>query len=69
MKHTVKVIFGKEQVIKTYNDEQLTDEEISLYVKDYEFDTLEEKLAFVKGLNEAIGWVEFCIPELELREG
>lgn len=68
MKHTVKVVFGKEQVIKVYNDESLTEEEQSLFVKIYEFDTLKEKLAFIKGLNEAIGWVAFSIPELELLE-
>jgi hypothetical protein len=69
MKQTAKVIFGKEQVIKVYNDEPLTEEEQSLFVKVYEFDTLQEKLAFIKGLNEANGWVEFCIPELELYQG
>jgi hypothetical protein len=69
MKHTVKVVFGKEQVIKVYNNQPLTDEEQILFVKEYEFETLQEKLAFIKGMNEAIGWIEFCIPELELREG
>ena len=28
-----------------------------------------EKIAFINGINEAIGWTECCIPELELREG
>ncbi len=69
MKHTVRVVFGKEQVIKSYNNEPLTEEEKSLFIKEYEFDTLKEKHAFIKGLNEANGWVEFFIPELELREG
>lgn len=67
MKHTVKVIFGKEQVIKAYYGEPLTEEELQQNVKQYEFDTLEEKLAFIKGLNEAVGWVEICIPEFELQ--
>ena len=58
MKHTVKVIFGKEQVLKVHRDEPLTEEELSLYVKDYAFETMAEKLAFVKGLNEAVGWME-----------
>jgi hypothetical protein len=65
MKHTLRVIFGKEQIVKTYNNEALTDEEIKLNVKEYLFNSEEEKLAFIKGLNEAIGWVDFCIPELE----
>jgi hypothetical protein len=68
MKHSVKVIFGKEQVIKVYNGELLNEEEQSLFVKEYEFDTLQEKMAFINGLNEAIGWVEFCIPEMDLRQ-
>jgi hypothetical protein len=28
---------------------------------------MEEKLAFIKGLNEAVGWAEICIPEFELQ--
>ena len=66
MKHTLKVIFGKEQVVKIYNNTPLSDEEIKLNVKEYQFNSSEEKQAFIKGLNEAIGWVDFCIPELEI---
>jgi hypothetical protein len=66
MKHTLKVIFGKEQVVKIYNNTPLSDEEIKLNVKEYQFNSAEEKQAFIKGLNEAIGWVDFCIPELEI---
>jgi len=69
MKHTLKVIFGKEQVIKAYNNESFTDEELAINVKVYSFNTNEEKEAFVKGINETIGWTECCIPELELCEG
>lgn len=67
MKQTVKVIFGKEQVIKAYNNELLSEQEINIYVKNYEFNTVEEKLAFIKGVYEAIGWVEICIPEFEFQ--
>jgi hypothetical protein len=66
MKYTLKVIFGKEQVVKTYNKISLSDEEIKLNVKEYQFNSEEEKQAFLEGLNEAIGWTDFCIPELEL---
>ena len=66
MKHSLKVIFGKEQVAKIYNNTPLSDEEIKLNVKEYQFNSSEEKQAFIKGLNEAIGWVDFCIPELEI---
>lgn len=66
MKPTLRVIYGKEQIVKTYNNETLTEEEIKLNVKEYQFNSEEEKQAFIKGLNEAIGWVDFCIPELEI---
>lgn len=65
MKHTVKVVFGKEQVKKLYEGETLTDDEFYNNVKEYEFDTLAEKSAFIKGLFESLGWEDICIPELE----
>lgn len=66
MKQTLRVVFGKEQIVKIYNNEILTDEEIKLNVKKYQFNSEEEKQAFIRGLNEAIGWVDFCIPEFEM---
>lgn len=41
MSFIIKVIFGKEQVqvIKLYNDEPLTEEEMNLFVKKYQFNT------------------------------
>lgn len=66
MKYTLKVIFGKEQVGKFYGNINLTDEEIKLNVKEYQFNSIEEKYAFIKGLGEAIGWVDYCIPEIEM---
>lgn len=68
MRHSLKVIFGKEQVLKAYNDYPLNEEELKYNVKFYDFDTIEEKKAFIKGLNESKGWNEFCIPELEIIE-
>lgn len=69
MKHSVKVIFGKEQILKVYSNESLNEEEINTNVKNYEFNSIEEKNAFIKGLNEAVGWIDICIPEFELLEG
>ena len=69
MKYTLKIVFGKEQVSKIYNNEPLTDDELKHNIKEYSFDSEAEKIAFIKGINEAIGWTECCIPELELREG
>jgi len=66
MKHTLEVIFRKEQVIKMLSNEPFTDEEASLFIKKYKFDTIEEKYAFVKGMNEVLGWSEIFIPEFEL---
>lgn len=66
MRHTLKVIFGKEQVVKIYNNIPFTTEEPGQNVKEYAFNSIEEKSAFIKGLNEAIGWLDFCIPELEV---
>ena len=69
MNYKIRIIFGKEQVIKAYNNLPLSAEELDKTVKEYTFNTLEEKEAFIKGINEAIGWTDCCIPELELCEG
>lgn len=66
MRHLITIIFGKEQVIKTYNNIEITQEEKENFIKQYSFETLEEKNAFLKGISEAIGWTDYCIPELEL---
>jgi hypothetical protein len=44
----------------------LSEEELKINIKEYQFNAEGEKQAFIKGLNEAIGWMEFCIPELEV---
>lgn len=67
MKQSVTVIFGKEQVSKIFNGEILNEDELLSYVKKYDFNTIEEKRAFIKGLDEALGWTEFYIPEIETR--
>jgi hypothetical protein len=66
MKHTLRVIFGKEQVDKIHNNEVLSDEEVKLNVKEYQFEIETEKRAFIKGLNEAVGWTELYISEIEI---
>jgi hypothetical protein len=45
MKHSIELIFGKE--------------EININRKEYHFETKIELDAFLKGLNEAVGWTEF----------
>lgn len=49
MKPTLKIIFGKEQVAKSYNNEVLSEEELTLNVKEYQFETELEKQAFIHG--------------------
>jgi len=66
MKHTLKVVFGQEQTLKVLNNESLTEEEIDIHLKEYQFESAIEKKAFINGLNEAIGWTKFCIPEEEI---
>ncbi|MFZ6037609.1 MAG: hypothetical protein ACOYU1_05130 [Bacteroidota bacterium] len=68
MIYTLKIVFGKGQVIKAFNNIPFTKEELEINVKEYNFNSQEEKEAFLKGINEAIGWTECCIPELELCE-
>ena len=61
MKHTIKIIFGQEQVNKYYNGIELTLIEVKDYMKEYSFDTKEELDAFCYGMDEASGWIKFCI--------
>jgi hypothetical protein len=35
-------------------------------VKEYQFESEINKMEFIKGLNEAVGWTDICIPELEI---
>lgn len=65
MSYTVKVIFGKEQVNKFLANEPFTDFENENSVKVYHFNTEEEKQSFCLGVNEAVGWTECFITELE----
>jgi hypothetical protein len=66
MRYTIKIIFGKEQVEKFHNDQDFTTEENAINIKDYSFSTEAEKLAFCKGVEEAIGWTECYILENEI---
>jgi len=58
MKYSIKIVFGKEQVNKLISGIPLSQEEHSINVKEYIFDTLIELNAFVNGTKEAIGWME-----------
>jgi len=60
MNHSVKIIFGKEQVNKFYTNVPFTNEEINDFIKEYIFNSIEELNAFHYGMNEASGWLDFC---------
>lgn len=59
MSYTVEIIFGKEQVIKYQQGIAFSDFENLINRKKYEFETLQERNAFYKGLGETVGWTEF----------
>ena len=61
MSYTVEIIFGKEQIRKHNLNEPLTDFEKLINLKKFEFETLNERNAFYKGLSESNGWIEFEI--------
>lgn len=55
----ITMVFGTEQVNKIHNGFSLTAEEELINKKDYYFNTEEEISAFIKGVEETIGWNEF----------
>jgi len=69
MRNTVKIVFGKEQVNKIFNNEKLKNEELEINTKEFSFETEAEKIAFCKGIEAAIGWSEYAILDELLREG
>lgn len=62
----LKVVFGKEQVLKLFSNQELSEREINENVKYYHFNTEIEKIAFMKGIEESVGWNAYCIPEVEI---
>ncbi|WP_291098762.1 MULTISPECIES: hypothetical protein [unclassified Flavobacterium] len=59
MSFHAKIIFGKDQVKKFHKNESFTDYEIIINVKEYIFETKAERIAFYKGIGEAMGRLEF----------
>ena len=60
MKYSIKIIFGKEQVDKYLSEISLDEDEKEIHEKEYFFETKAELEAFIKGLDEAVGWTEYC---------
>ncbi len=63
MTHSIRIVFGKEQVNKYLSDIPFSEEECSINEKEYYFDTKVELDAFVKGINGAVGWLECYVVE------
>lgn len=61
----LRVIYGNEQVQKIFANQGLTKRELKENERNYVFESELEKKAFIKGLEAAMGWNCFCIPELE----
>ena len=63
MKHSIKIIFGKEQVNKFILNNELSETEKQINEKEYLFETNSELNAFRKGVLETVGWLECFIIE------
>ncbi|MBR9833272.1 hypothetical protein GYB57_14100 [bacterium] len=63
---TLKVVYGAEQVQKLYANQKLSQTELRENVKTYQFESIKEKNAFIKGMEEALGWNNYCIPATEI---
>lgn len=63
MKYPLKIIYGKEVVNKFLSEIPFTVEEKNINVKEYTFETKKEMDAFLKGVNETIGWTECFVLE------
>ena len=61
MSYSVKVIFGKEEILKYENDDKFSTDEILCNVKEYRFQTESEMRAFLQGMEAVVGWTEYLI--------
>ena len=59
MKYSIKIIFGKEQVDKYLSEIPFDNDEKEIHEKEYFFDTKAELDAFIKGVDESVGWTEY----------
>ena len=69
MGYQVEIIFEKDELKKYNRGETFTDYENLINRKRYEFETLNERNAFYRGLAESNGWIEFeIIKEIQTKE-
>jgi hypothetical protein len=63
MSYDIQILFGKNEISKYHLDIALTIAEKEINLKKYSFDYKIEMNAFLKGLNEAVGWTEYFLIE------
>ena len=61
--NSLKMLFGKDAVRKYENCDNFTIDEIINNVKEFHFDTEEERNAFIQGVEVSNGWTEYAIIE------
>ena len=54
--HELIILFGREEIRNYENGEQLSPDELQTNVKRFSFNSAEEAAAFLKGIDEAVGW-------------
>lgn len=59
------VIFGKQGINEFLNNQKILNNKIDSLISKYNFKSDLEKKAFIKGLNEAIGWSDYYILSAE----
>lgn len=59
--YTVKIIFGSDDVKNFYNQSSRDDETKITGVFEYSFETKKEIHAFIKGIDEAMGWRDYYV--------
>lgn len=69
MAYHIEIIFGKDEFKKYNRGETFTDYENLINRKRYEFETLNERNAFYKGLAESNGWIYYeIVKEIQTRK-
>ena len=64
----IEILFGEQEVRKYEQGTEFTDYEKILNIKAYYFNSELEKQSFIRGLEEGIGWNNYCIMDEEMNE-
>lgn len=58
LEYSITVIFGKDAISKHNNGEAFCELEKQVNRKQYYFETEKELIAFVRGIEETVGWLD-----------